>query len=492
MPSPKKRKARTKRVFDPSKYSSRFIALKIAYLGHNYNGFEYHLNNPTPLPTIEEVLWKALVKTKIIFKAEDEPLNWEGCEYSKCGRTDKGVSAFGQIIALRVRSNRPVRRQQNHSCEAAEDDDALNGTLPEEFHDVHDELPYPHLLNRVLPPDIRILAWCPTLPQGFSARFSCRQRKYRYFFTQPAWCPMSESSGMASQWRTERDGWLDIEAMATAAKRFEGLHDFRNYCKQDPARQISNFERRIHRAEIVAIPPKHLGLPFTEAGVNLNGSEAHPASCVYSFDVSGSAFLWHQVRHMAAILFLVGQGFETSAIVDKLLDVQNTPRKPVYDMADDRPLVLWDSIFPEENTGKMVDSLTWIYPGDQRPTQSRYQMSGSFGEGRFGPASINEVLWQSWHSKKVDETLAAELLNIAATLPLPTATHPVSQPVATASARLFNGSGSLQSKGQYIPVMNRDSTEAPEVLNARWLENNPGKARKGLGKSSIANEEVDE
>ena len=28
----------------------------------------------------------------------------EGCNYSRCGRTDKGVSAFSQIIALKVRS----------------------------------------------------------------------------------------------------------------------------------------------------------------------------------------------------------------------------------------------------------------------------------------------------------------------------------------------------------------------------------------------------
>lgn len=44
-----------------------------------------------------------------------------------------------------------------------------------------EELDYPKLLNRVLPADIRVLAWCPA-PPDFSARFDCRQRTYKYYF----------------------------------------------------------------------------------------------------------------------------------------------------------------------------------------------------------------------------------------------------------------------------------------------------------------------
>ena len=46
---------------------------------------------------------------------------------------------------------------------------------------VEDELDYPKLLNRVLPPDIRVLALCPA-PPNFSARFDCKQRTYKYYF----------------------------------------------------------------------------------------------------------------------------------------------------------------------------------------------------------------------------------------------------------------------------------------------------------------------
>ena len=38
-----------------------------------------------------------------------------------------------------------------------------------------------HILNKVLPPEMHVLALCPVEPE-FSARFSCKQRTYKYFF----------------------------------------------------------------------------------------------------------------------------------------------------------------------------------------------------------------------------------------------------------------------------------------------------------------------
>ncbi|KAI5306160.1 hypothetical protein KEM56_002048 [Ascosphaera pollenicola] len=114
------------RPIDSSKYTTRFMAFKFAYLGQNYNGLEHANGNITPLPTIEEEIWKALVKCRLIFPPRAEEYNplvsvdrtkpfdldWEGCEYSKCGRTDRGVSAFGQVIGIRVRSARPKPKEK--------------------------------------------------------------------------------------------------------------------------------------------------------------------------------------------------------------------------------------------------------------------------------------------------------------------------------------------------------------------------------------------
>jgi tRNA pseudouridine38/39 synthase len=56
--------------------------------------------------------------------------------------------------------------------------------------------------------------------------------------------------------------------------------------------------------------------------------------------VKGTAFLWHQVRCMAAVLFMVGYGHEAPTVVAEMLDVHKYVRKPQYLMAPELPLVL--------------------------------------------------------------------------------------------------------------------------------------------------------
>lgn len=60
--APGARLPKKQRKMDPAKYNFRFIALKFAYLGQRYNGLEHANGNVTPLPTIEEEMWKALRK----------------------------------------------------------------------------------------------------------------------------------------------------------------------------------------------------------------------------------------------------------------------------------------------------------------------------------------------------------------------------------------------------------------------------------------------
>ncbi|KAG4216718.1 hypothetical protein PC116_g34801 [Phytophthora cactorum] len=72
--SPLKKK-KVKGKIDPSKYATRLVAFKLAYLGKRYGGFEYaaHANQPT----IEEELWKAFVKTCLIFPEKPDEVNWD-------------------------------------------------------------------------------------------------------------------------------------------------------------------------------------------------------------------------------------------------------------------------------------------------------------------------------------------------------------------------------------------------------------------------------
>ena len=507
-------------MFDPFKYTTRFIALKFAYLGQRYNGYEYAANNTTPLPTIEEVLWRALMKARLIFPTDTQAievgnLTWEGCDYSKCGRTDKGVSAFGQVIGLRVRSNKPPDKQSEEigregSCQQREgaspieighgrndrpsNDAAINEGL-HDFHPIHDEIPYAQVLNRLLPEDVKVLAWCPDPPANFSARFTCRERQYRYFFTQPAFNPTfgangvrSGLSGDSSTGQQRREGWLDIEAMKEAAKLYEGLHDFRNFCKVDASKQIERFDRRIYHSEIKEVdyasdPAAYVtGSSFTEfegSGPLSSDSKEHrpthsSAPKIYQFVLHGSSFLWHQVRHMIAILFLIGQGLEKPELIKHLFDIKNHPEKPQYDMAQDVPLVLWDCVFPEEGSSTREDALGWLWVGDESGAgdEDLHVTSGFKGFGKFGVGGLVDDLWKLWRKKKMQEMLAGSLLNLAVSQGRSKTDRSDETELRPSARKTYVGGDTYENRGVYIPVLERRRVEAPDVINQRWATKN--------------------
>ncbi|SCU78216.1 LAME_0A03730g1_1 [Lachancea meyersii CBS 8951] len=273
----KKRKKKDK-PFDFSKYNTRFIALKFAYLGWNYNGLAIQ-KEPTPLPTVEGTILQAMNACKLVPSMTPQDYN-----FSRCGRTDKGVSAMNQVISLKVRSNLTNEQQLDESLDKK-------------------EINYVHILNQILPDDIRVSAVCLRPPKGFDARFSCQHRHYRYLF---------------------RGDDLNIEEMKRSASLFEGEHDFRNFCKLDGSKQITNYKRTIKHSSIIKIN-----------------------ETMFCFDLIGSAFLWHQVRCMMANLFLVGQGLEKVSLISDMLDIEKVKQKPIYDMASDIPLILYDCSFPE-------------------------------------------------------------------------------------------------------------------------------------------------
>ncbi|KAK9902336.1 hypothetical protein M0R45_001725 [Rubus argutus] len=142
-----------------------------------------------------------------------------------------------------------------------------------------------------------VYGWCP-VPLGFSARFSCLNREYYYLF-----------------W----GGNLNLLAMESAGKKFVGEHDFRNFCKMD-ALNVHNYMRKITSFAILL--------------VMFEGNQ------LWAFKIKDSAFLWHQVQCMVAILLLIGQGHESPDVIDSLLDTDRIPRKPQYVMAPEIPLVL--------------------------------------------------------------------------------------------------------------------------------------------------------
>ncbi|WOL12473.1 tRNA pseudouridine(38/39) synthase isoform X2 [Canna indica] len=257
-------------------HTRRYIALKIMYFGQRFYGFS---SEGQMDPTVESEIFKAFERTKLLVGTREES------RYSRCGRTDKGVSATGQVISLYLRSNlKEIGGNTENKTTVIEG---------------KREIDYVRVLNRVLPGDIRVVGWCP-VPLDFHSRFSCLSRQYRYLF-----------------WK----GDMDILAMQQAAKKFVGEYDFRNFCKMDAA-NVNNYRRRITFFDISSLDERY------------NDDE------LWVMTIKGSAFLWHQVRCMVAVLFMIGQRLESPEVIDVLLDISKTCRKPQYNMAPELPLIL--------------------------------------------------------------------------------------------------------------------------------------------------------
>ncbi|KAL3250439.1 hypothetical protein MRX96_055504 [Rhipicephalus microplus] len=262
----KPQKARSGKPFDFTRFKRRHVALRLLYLGWDYNG--YVLQEDTGR-TVEAALFDALEHTRLL---EDRATS----HYHRCGRTDKGVSAFSQVISIDLRTNLTegvgVFAQEGYQPSASEASQRK-------------ELDYVKIINGVLPPEIRVLAWAP-VDQAFSARFDCRQRTYRYFFPR---------------------GNLDVERM------WEGVP---RSCEDDS--HTTTFHKD----------------GFAE--------DSYDLLCL---EIVGQAFLWHQVRCIVAVLLLIGQRLEEPQVISELLDVAKNPCKPQYAIASELPLVLYDCQF---------------------------------------------------------------------------------------------------------------------------------------------------
>jgi tRNA pseudouridine38/39 synthase len=260
---------------------------------------------------------------------------------------------------------------------------------------------YARILNRILPSSIRILAWSP-VSERFDARFSCLGRQYKYFFSSTPSAP------------------LDVDAMHDAAGRLLGEHDFRNFCKIDPSKQLTNFTRGVSHASIEAL------------GAGSGGEQR------YVFNLHGTAFLYHQVRCTMALLFLVGSGLEPASVISDLLDVDKVPCKPDYEMAHELPLLLWKCEFDAE-------ALNW-----QKDRSGQDVM-----RSRLQEPAIQQTIRE--HHLQAQELLPASLNEAPANAPQSVAI----QLGATSHTRVL--------KQTYTPLLKRPRGEHFATANERWL-----------------------
>ncbi|BGO98870.1 Pseudouridine synthase [Rhodotorula toruloides ATCC 204091] len=518
----------------------RHIALLFSYEGWAHSGLAYQPKGVyTPLPTVEGCILDALEKARLI-----EPITESegfGCGFERCGRTDAGVSSSAQVINLWVRSDledpmklngreidpdspegrrfarsgSPSRPRSSSSASSSSSDSVYGSGKRKAPSDV--EIPYVTLLNKHLPPSIRMHAWSP-ISATFSSRYSCIWRHYKYFFSTSPISPLLasrfdfgaayEAAGAlpehAAEWqeRLRRVDWnglqLDVDLMRDAVKRLVGEHDFRNLCKIDPPKQLKLHIRTVNSASID---------PLEGEGGDM-----------FVLNLRGGAFLYNQVRHIVAILFLVGARLEHPSLVDKLLWTsdrtshtvsQNAPpagqpdhdildQKPSYQMAEDLPLILWQCGFNSTEFDWRTDNAP--RPGDVNESTTSYldhngrekqpvdqadnfrklflEMNETYTEYRLKAIVLKHHLASfAFHAPPIapPSRPASPTPESSCDAP-PSRLRPASPPRRPLSVRaeqtLFTpvGAGKVARTTSYTPVLERKRGETPDVINARWAQ----------------------
>jgi len=222
--------------------------LTLEYDGSGFVGWQRQLNGLS----LQEVLETA------VYRFCGEQVTSHGA-----GRTDAGVHALGQVAHI------DLARAPAPAPEVVRD--AVN------FH--------------VKPHAVAVLA-AEVVGEDFHARFSARERAYRYRIVNRR-APLALEAGRA--WLVQTP--LDLEAMRSAAAELIGRHDFTSF----------------RAAECQAKSPvKSLDV--------LSLAREGP---LVTLEARARSFLHHQVRNMVGTLKLVGEGKWTPDDVRRVLEARD-------------------------------------------------------------------------------------------------------------------------------------------------------------------------
>jgi tRNA pseudouridine38-40 synthase len=233
----------------------RNIKLTIAYEGSDFHGWQ----TQPGVPTIQGALNDAGRK-----------ITQEKITVHGASRTDTGVHALGQVAHFKTQS-------------------ALSAV---EFQ---------RALNALLPPAIRIVAAEEAGPE-FHARWLAQGKTYRYrIYRGRVLPPFEHRRALHYPWP------LDEDAMAVAARQFEGEHDFSSFAASSGSEDDDrdrNMIRVMHSSEIVREPERE----------------------EIAYVVRGQSFLRYMVRKIVGTLIEVGKRRITPADIPQLFEARDRSR----------------------------------------------------------------------------------------------------------------------------------------------------------------------
>jgi tRNA pseudouridine38-40 synthase len=230
----------------------RTIKLTLAYDGANFHGWQQQPGVPTVQGALNDAASK-ITQEKVFVQG--------------ASRTDAGVHAMGQAAHFKTQSSLSA-------------------------------LEFQRALNALLPPSIRVVA-AEEVGPDFHARWQAQGKTYRYrIFRGRVLPPFDYRRVLHYPWP------LDEAAMAEAARKFQGQHDFSSFAASsgseddDRDRQMV---REIYSSEIVQAP---------------EGEEI-------AYVVRGRSFLRYMVRKIVGTLIEVGKGRLAPSDIPRLFDLHD-------------------------------------------------------------------------------------------------------------------------------------------------------------------------
>lgn len=224
--------------------SERHLALRLQYDGSAFHGSQRQAGQATVQETLEEAIGQ---------------LTQEAHRTAFAGRTDTGVHALGQVVAVRTRSALPLEQW-------------IRG------------------LNHLLPPQVAVQD-AREVPPDFDPRRDARSRTYRY-----DWCPARNRQPLLEPRAWVFAGQVNFPALRDGAARLIGEHDFASFCAKPGNRGTVRTMDAVEVGDFVEDGVERIHLTFR-----------------------GASFLHHQIRFTVGQLVRIGIGKAEPAVIDRLL-----------------------------------------------------------------------------------------------------------------------------------------------------------------------------
>lgn len=238
--------------------ATRSFKLTIAYDGTDLAGWQIQPDQPTVQALLQRAVRQVTGESAVVIGS---------------GRTDSGVHAVGQVASLRL---------ENWSHPADRLARAINTKLPDTV-----------VVNEAI-----------EMPVGFHAIRHASGKRYRYQLQLGG-----TRDAFEHRYRWQVFGRIDIDAMADAATRFVGTHDFASFQATGAERRTTT--RTIKACELVRQRRRDDDVPLAKQG------RADSDGIRVAIEVEANGFLYNMVRNIVGTILEVGRGrLAADAIAD--------------------------------------------------------------------------------------------------------------------------------------------------------------------------------